>query len=308
MNETVIANTCPIHIQSCYKHCSKWYSSFLTFRPTMKNLMVLPALLRTSLYLAAASQHAFSPMDDLLAFPQYEVQFTESYTTESDAQAKLWSNEQIELDPRQGSKDALKEPPPSQVQQYMGDASDKKAKEEPKLAYETMVLDGQKFLCSIPQIKPATPSASDPTANDTLSRLEEEKELARATDRGWELLSGMKGNCVYFVSGWWSYSFCYGQGVKQFHQLPPSRGVPVYPPVEDPAVDGYELGNYPEKSVGAGSKQAEEGPDDEGAEAREVAPGELVQRGDSRYLVQRLGGGTTCDLTGKDRKVEVQVS
>ncbi|TKA65467.1 hypothetical protein B0A55_09283, partial [Friedmanniomyces simplex] len=34
--------------------------------------------------------------------------------------------------------------------------------------------------------------------------------------------------------------------------------------------------------------------------------GELVQRGESRYLVQRLGGGTTCDLTGKERRIEVQ--
>ena len=36
--------------------------------------------------------------------------------------------------------------------------------------------------------------------------------------------------------------------------------------------------------------------------------GELVQRGENRYLVQRLGGGTKCDLTGKERKTEVQVS
>ena len=36
--------------------------------------------------------------------------------------------------------------------------------------------------------------------------------------------------------------------------------------------------------------------------------GELVERGESRYLVQRLEGGTVCDLTGKPRRVEVQVS
>jgi protein OS-9 len=31
-----------------------------------------------------------------------------------------------------------------------------------------------------------------------------------------------------------------------------------------------------------------------------------VHHGESRYLVQRLSGGTKCDLTGRDRRVEVQ--
>lgn len=35
--------------------------------------------------------------------------------------------------------------------------------------------------------------------------------------------------------------------------------------------------------------------------------GNLETRGEARYLVQRLGGGTVCDLTGKQRRIEVQV-
>jgi protein OS-9 len=33
---------------------------------------------------------------------------------------------------------------------------------------------------------------------------------------------------------------------------------------------------------------------------------ELQVKGDTRYLVQKMEGGTTCDLTGKPRRVEVQ--
>jgi protein OS-9 len=87
--------------------------------------------------------------------------------------------------------------------------------------YEAVVLEGQRFLCSIPMIPDEVPQNSTTTAEE--AKAEEEKELVRASDRGWELLEGMKGSCIYYLSGWWSYSFCYKDEVKQFHQLPPSR-------------------------------------------------------------------------------------
>ena len=289
----------------------------------MKHFFALPALLRASLLLAAASPHAFSVHEDLLAFPQYEVRFVDDYLTEVQAESRLQSKRvptgQVDHD---GS---------AQVEQYRaygdGDGSDQKEKQ--KVEHEFMMLDHQRYLCSIPQVKKPV---DEPGNNDTLSKAEEEKELARATARGWELLSGMSGNCVYFISGWWSYRFCYGQGVKQFHQLPPSRGVPAYPPVEDPSVHGFELGIYQSEqekkgrlsddeptlhptidasdAAATGESEVESALDlSEGDKAKHRRNGssELVQRGESRYLVQRLGGGTTCDLTGKERRIEVQV-
>lgn len=288
----------------------------------MKHFLALPALLRASILLASASQHTFSVHDDLLAFPQYEVKFTEDYLSEPDAQGKLQTNDQLHL---QSDNDALQQAPASQIEQYRAQDSygDGKQKDELQREHEYMVLEGQRYLCSIPVVKKPEETAG---RNDTLSQAEEQRELARATDRGWELLAPMQGNCVYFISGWWSYRFCYGQGVKQFHQLPPSRGVPVYPPVEDPNVDGFELGNYqlvaakkaddsddvaPPQETGT----AEEWDGESALDVSEAAKtkhthsgnGDLVQRGESRYLVQRLAGGTQCDLTGKDRRIEVQV-
>lgn len=181
-----------------------------------------------------------------------------------------------------------------------------------------MVLGGQRYLCSIPVIPEEVPQNSTTSAED--AKAEEEKELVRAADRGWQLLEGMRGNCIYYLSGWWSYSFCYTEEVKQFHQLPPSRGVPVYPPVEDTSVHSFVLGRYPQeeksKKDGAqktlGSEQgSKEAFDDEGNSEDEEEKGleipRLETKGSSRYMVQRLSGGTECDLTGRPRKIDVQV-
>jgi len=184
--------------------------------------------------------------------------------------------------------------------------------------YEAVVLHGQRYLCSIPTIPEETPQNNTASAEET--KAEEEKELVRATDRGWELLEGMRGNCIYYLSGWWSYSFCYKDEVKQFHQLPPSRGVPIYPPVEDTSVHSFVLGRYPKeekhkkgdarKTLGS-EQDGKEAFDDEGHVRDDEEKGleipRLETKGSSRYMVQRLSDGTECDLTGRPRKIDVQV-
>ena len=265
-------------------------------------IFALPALLRPAL-LAAASQHSFSVYDDIFAYPQYEVRFSEEWISEATAQSRL-DSKQTPID---------HDIPPSEIEHYRPSnqqpSADGSKQKEDVFTYSRLKLEGQPYLCSIPQILP--PSANN-AENDTLSKMEQEKELARANDRGWELLSGMQGHCVYFISGWWSYKFCYNDGVRQFHQLPPSRGVPVYPPVEDSTVDGYTLGSYRKDGSKGGKKGGREGEGKEvevGKRPAEGKPtGELVQRGESRYLVQKLEGGTTCDITGRPRRIDVQVS
>ena len=257
----------------------------------MRNsIFALPALLRPALLLAAASPTTFSVQDDLLAFPQYEVQFSEDYLSESQAHERLHRNNKASLDSAVAAQVAL--------------GSSKGDDEDEGVEYEQMVLDGQRYLCSIPHVTIAEDAAN---VNETQTRMEEAKELQRATDRGWELLSGMEGNCVFFISGWWSYKFCYNDGVRQFHQLPPSKGVPQYPPIEDPGVEGFTLGTYSSHEEKTQFQEAESSSTDVAHKSTPFASTELVSRGDTRYLVQRLDGGTKCDLTGKDRRVEVQV-
>ncbi|OQO06200.1 hypothetical protein B0A48_08788 [Cryoendolithus antarcticus] len=269
----------------------------------MRHFFALPAVLRVSLVLA--SQHAFSVQDDILAFPQYEIKFTEQYIPEDDVPWKL--------------RDGSTQPMPSSgtdIGHHTPDSNwedrDRDASEEQRLEYEVLLLDQQRYLCSIPIVAP--PEQTTPAENATQTQADTARELARANERGWELLSAMHGQCTYFVSGWWSYRFCYGEGVRQFHQLAPGRGGQIYPPVEDPEVEGYSLGMYEGaggegkgKAMGKGQGEAEgkaEGKEVGKVEGKEV--GELVTKGESRYLVQRLDGGTTCDLTGKSRRIELQ--
>lgn len=192
------------------------------------------------------------------------------------------------------------------------------------MTYERVVLDGQRYLCSIPVFPEDVPHNS--TVSPEEAKAEEEKELVRAASRGGELLDGMKGDCIYYLSGWWSYSFCYNDHIKQFHQLPPGRGgAPIYPPTEDPQVDSYILGRFAgkdskkttEERKTLGSEEESKDWDDEGnkkesKEAEEktetsISIPRLESKGSERYMVQRLAGGTVCDLTGRERKIEVQV-
>ncbi|KAL8917029.1 MAG: hypothetical protein Q9208_008204 [Pyrenodesmia sp. 3 TL-2023] len=263
---------------------------------------------------AQASLSVFSVHDDLLAFPQYEVIFSDTFILEDEATARL---EKVASEPSTASQstsaaspeDASKpQAPYAEISRQSPPNHDpSSSSSEFPSSYESMVLNGRSFLCTIPTV-------TAPTKNDTTKakdKAEEAAELARATDRGWELLKDMEGNCMYFISGWWSYSFCYNTDVKQFHQLPPGKGAPIYPPVEDPSTPSYILGRFERRPQARSKKNTPriDAPKDNTPPSphhQKSSTTQLRAKGDIRYLVQTLSGGTTCDLTGRDRKIEVQ--
>ena len=152
-----------------------------------------------------------------------------------------------------------------------------------------------------------------PEADDTngtssdAQQAEQQQELVRASDHGWTLLADLQGNCLYSATGWWMYSFCYGQEISQFHPLPPARNHPTWPPTPDPAVMNFKLGKFSKKR----SQSSDLAPG-QGLQSRDSAMSDtdvstqLQTRGESNFLVQKLRGGTKCDLTGDDRQIEVQ--
>ncbi len=161
-------------------------------------------------------------------------------------------------------------------------------------SYERILLEGYPHLCFIPEAKPGVENATkeEPSATDR------EKELDRAVSRGSELLQGMASNqCLYYSTGWWTYAFCYNAQVTQFHALPPGTNGRVWPPQEDPTTPSYILGKFADQKD---KKSSEQSPSD-GTLSTEVR-----SQAETNYLVQRLEGGTPCDLTGNNRKVEVQ--
>ena len=166
--------------------------------------------------------------------------------------------------------------------------------------YERMVLHDRPFLCSIPQ---AAPEVQD---NSTASDSEGQQDLVKVSDSGSQLLEGMRGNCLYSGTGWWLYVFCYGEQISQFHPLPPARGRPPFPPTPDPSVTNFQLGrfrnsNAKPRELGTGNEEAQKLLSSE----TDVSTN-LQTRGESNFLVQKLGGGTQCDLTGEARQIEVQ--
>lgn len=218
---------------------------------------------------------------------QFHILLSDDYVLESDADELLQTQDDRAYS---GQKQA-------QAQVHLADKSHSlhHERDDGDVTYEEMILDGQRYLCGIPHVDTGESSSTNQTEEAT--KAEEQTELARATDRGLELLHEMEDKCLYYVSGWWSYSFCYKKQVKQFHALPSGGGVPTYPPIEDSTTHSFVLGKFPR----GGDDDLES---DDSKTVTDLA--ELQTKGGTRYLVQRLGSGTTCDLTGRDRKVEVQ--
>jgi protein OS-9 len=124
------------------------------------------------------------------------------------------------------------------------------------------------------------------------------------------------------MSGWWSYSFCYGKEIVQFHALPTGLKSSE-PPVRDPQSQEYVLGrvhydtpghkhqSQPNQRHGRDNAPPAE-PDTPATTTPNTnnspAPpnSELAVKDNQRYLVQRLDGGTLCDLTGRERTIEIQ--
>ncbi|KAK7203893.1 hypothetical protein BZA70DRAFT_312059 [Myxozyma melibiosi] len=160
--------------------------------------------------------------------------------------------------------------------------------------YESMMLKGQRYLCALPVVQQQQGGMNESAS--ALTKAEEEKELARAERSGWELLEPLSGTCIYYVAGWWTYAFCHKMEVRQFHQLAPQKGMTVYPPKEDPNIQPYLLGRVPTDSSAL----------DDNGELRVGGETSVQSAGEVRYLVQKIGSGSICELTGRERKIEIQ--
>ncbi|KAJ4859732.1 glucosidase II beta subunit-like protein domain-containing protein [Trichoderma breve] len=243
--------------------------------------------LLAALPLCRAKSRAFSIHEDLLAYPQFEVVFSDHFISEQDAQSLLEYNIEHPTYSAEFSQPTISDASGNQGHQdgrYRGGLP---------LTYEVMNMPPHRYLCAIPIIEP--PSPENQTATE-LAKAEEERELDRAAISGWNLLSQLEDTCLYFMSGWWSYRFCNNREIVQFHALP---STPMgKPPQRDPHAAQYILG---QASLPDGSDL-----DAESSSGETKSPAELQVKGDQRYLVQKLEGGTICDLTGRPRTIEVQ--
>lgn len=242
---------------------------------------------------------------------QYEVIFSDTLISDKDAESRIAEAASRSSPTAQitstTSEDATPEPAAELSQRLSDPNSPEPDSARTSDTYERMILHNKPYLCSIPSVPPTSTNST----TQARAASEETAELARATDRGYDLLRSMSGSCLYFISGWWSYSFCYNTHVKQFHQLPPGKGTPIFPPEEDPATPSYVLGKFGEVRNRFEDVDGVDGGRDAGLPPQEGEEGmtsDIQAKGtsSSRYLSQKLSGGTTCDLTGSPRRVEIQ--
>ncbi|EAA34179.1 PRKCSH-domain-containing protein [Neurospora crassa] len=272
----------------------------------------LALLALSSLPFGSARQPAsFSIHQDLLAHPQFEVIFSDSYVFEADAFALLEAaNKTPKPTPASdGAHDgsttrtdltsAIRESATANADTDNGDESIG-GTSPLRETYELIAHPPMRYLCSIPIIAP--PPALNKTATE-LAKAEEAREVTRAYNKGWELMRGLENQCLHFVSGWWSYQYCYGKSIVQYHAVPNPKGGP---PLRDKNSQEYILGtSLPPSSHSQKGKQIEV-PNNEQKQLSPPPNTELQAKDNQRYLVQRLDGGTICDLTGRPRTIEIQ--
>ncbi|GAA5952949.1 hypothetical protein JCM21900_001527 [Sporobolomyces salmonicolor] len=165
---------------------------------------------------------------------------------------------------------------------------------------------GQAFLCTVPPVTDESRvRAAAQSEEDALARNEERQ---RGLERGLALLEPMRGGCLYQKQNWFTYSFCYGSEIRQFHEIRTAGSVG---PTEDPNSDTYILGQAPEPSVFSSSPKYGSGSaalaKKEAMIPSRLGGGERMGWDEGgRYLSQVWEGGTICDKTGLPRTVEVQ--
>ncbi|BGP14420.1 Protein OS-9 [Rhodosporidiobolus nylandii] len=166
--------------------------------------------------------------------------------------------------------------------------------------------NGQAFLCTVPAVADEAKRRAD--VEEEQDALVRAQDVEKGVQNGLALLEPMRGGCLYSKQGWFTYSFCYGNEIRQFHEV---RVAGAVGPSEDPNAESYTLGVSPEPAaLSATPKYGSGSPELHMKEAQipsRLGGGDAVgwEEG-GRYLIQTFESGTRCDLTGLPRTVEVQ--
>ncbi|KAK0503162.1 hypothetical protein EDD18DRAFT_621385 [Armillaria luteobubalina] len=220
--------------------------------------------------------------EDTYAFPKYKVSFLNNLPVLNQT-AERWLEHGLDG----GEAQFLDQPYNVQSQSIeSGDTEETTPKIQERYSLEHMKLGPRdSYLCLIPP--PLLPPSEPPSPSS------QEEDVTPA--RSWSLLQPLSGSCLYHRQGWFTYSYCHNNEIRQFKELMHGHAHATtpggYKPEEDPKWESYTLGKAPPASTDVALREGSV---------------ELARGAGSRYLVQRWGDGTSCDKTGKSREVEVQ--
>ncbi|KAF8902051.1 hypothetical protein CPB84DRAFT_1776471 [Gymnopilus junonius] len=255
-------------------------------------------ILLASCLLVVSARLLHSLPEDTYAFPKYRVSFLNGLPVLNET-AERWLREGL----RGGEQEFLDQPwkhgdwvPSAHLKEIgSGDPIEQEPTppSSPSANYtiERMAMGSRdSYVCLIPK-----PLDNVPVFQD------DDSDADVTPARSWSLLQPLTGTCLYHRQGWFTYSYCHNDEIRQFKETAAAqtRFPGTYKPEEDPGWDSYTLGRAPRNpEPGADLTVAEQN-----AQAANL---ELARNAGSRYLVQRWGDGTICDKTLQSREVEVQ--
>jgi len=117
-----------------------------------------------------------------------------------------------------------------------------------------------------------------------------------------KVLEPLSKSCLYRLTGWWTYEFCYGKHIRQFHQMEKDHSIRPQ--------DEFFLGRrFPENSIleanEAEMQQESEESTDLSVESEAMSTNRRI--GSRReFYSETYTDGTPCDLTGVPRRAEVR--
>ncbi|OAQ31407.1 hypothetical protein K457DRAFT_30916 [Linnemannia elongata AG-77] len=232
---------------------------------------------------------------DLLAHPQYDVQFLEEVVPASSVAARPNAH-------RRQQRQAQ-----AQIEMKKAETLDWEQQEETvRESPSTIVMtdaDGIRWSCMIPP-----KLVHEVKATPELTPQEMKEEERRSVQHGLELLDHLSGHCLYMTREFWTYEYCHKKKIRQYHAVQSNGQL-----IPDTPENTYVLAVYQSEEE---SNNNQVQPNNEAALQQRspsssvvrstVTTTELEVSNERKYLVQHWENGDICDVTGQPRKVEVQ--
>eukprot|EP01095_Lingulamoeba_sp_RSL-Kostka_P005868 TRINITY_DN1784_c1_g1_i1.p1 TRINITY_DN1784_c1_g1~~TRINITY_DN1784_c1_g1_i1.p1 ORF type:complete len:273 (+),score=69.41 TRINITY_DN1784_c1_g1_i1:180-998(+) len=136
--------------------------------------------------------------------------------------------------------------------------------------------DGSRYTCVLPYI-PTVEESEDIDSEE--NEEDKEKQTKKQIE---DLLDQIKSNCIYRLEGWWSYEYCFGEHISQYHQEDEVKTAENFLGKMD---EKYNLEKQNGKPVLGSFKVATK---------------------DVTYYAEYFSGGDICDLTNEPRTSEIR--
>jgi hypothetical protein len=137
--------------------------------------------------------------------------------------------------------------------------------------YQPMALFEENYLCVIPEVNKTREENELPTVDEG------------ALQRAYEILHKNSQGCLHFIESYWTYSVCYGKEIQQFHVNVQVRIDGRFIPAPEEGTPIYVLGRFDSDTLTT-----------------------IGHTDSTNYVSQQVIHGSECDLTQKDRTVEIQ--